>query len=165
MDLSMITAVTGGLADIVQLVKSAKDARLEFQIRERVAAMHSQLSEISRRLYEAEAEKIACQEQVVTLREEVARLVAFDAEKERYALQQIGTDSFAYLVKPGAQRGEPTHALCCTCFAQSVKSILTFNRYEPSRTVLRCPRCGAEAHRDREPDLPEWRTEPGTFDD
>lgn len=52
----------------------------------------------------------------------VARLEAWDTEKQRYELKSLGTGAVAYVLKPEARGTETPHWLCPNCFHQSKKS-------------------------------------------
>jgi hypothetical protein len=50
------------------------------------------------------------------LQEKAARFETWKAEKKRYELTDFGAGTFAYLLKPEAANGEPTHRICARCF-------------------------------------------------
>jgi len=59
---------------------------------------------------------------VRALEAEVAKLKAWDAEKQRYELKSIGYGASAFVLKPDARGIETPHWLCPNCFAQGKKS-------------------------------------------
>jgi hypothetical protein len=76
------------------------------------------------------------------LEAEVARLKAWDAEKQNYELKDIGAGSVAYMLKPAARGSEPPHWLCPTCFAQGKKAFLQAIGTQQGRAWLfRCQGC------------------------
>lgn len=48
----------------------------------------------------------------------------WQAELDRYILKDFGEETFAYVLKPGREQGEPRHYLCANCVQKRSKSIL-----------------------------------------
>jgi hypothetical protein len=81
---------------------------------------------------------------VRTLEAEVARLEAWDAEKQRYELKSVGTGAVAYVLKPDARGTETPHFLCPNCFHQRKKSFFQSDgKMELRRLILKCADCKA----------------------
>jgi hypothetical protein len=79
---------------------------------------------------------------VRALETEVARLKAWDAEKQNYELKGIGSGSVAYMLKPETRGSEPPHWLCPTCFAQGKKAFLQATGAHEGRSwMYRCQGC------------------------
>jgi rubrerythrin len=81
-------------------------------------------------------------DRVRTLEAEVAHLKAWDAEKRRYELKDVGFSGIAYMLKPEARGTEPPYWLCPNCYAQGKKS---FFQMTPAafagRRISACPVC------------------------
>lgn len=93
----------------------------------------------------AQADQSAMLEHVRTLEKEVARLQAWESEKQRYKLKPFGPGSFAYALKESAQGDEPAHWICASCYEHGKKSILqATSRLEARRRIYRCFECNAE---------------------
>jgi Zn finger protein HypA/HybF involved in hydrogenase expression len=97
--------------------------------------------ELQEKILAAQSAQAALIEKVGALEKEMARLEAWEAEKQRYQLTDIGDGTFAYALKQSMQRGEPPHYICTNCYEQSKKSILN-HLYSPNEGhLLSCSQC------------------------
>jgi hypothetical protein len=147
MDISSLSAALGSLKaakDIAEAMVGLRDAaafqdkRLEFQ---------SRILDAQNSVFAANEERAALVETVRQLKEEVARLKAWDAEEERYELKVIPGfhKALAYALKPAMQGTEPPHWLCACCFKNRKISILQPETHSPGgASVLLCHECGAD---------------------
>jgi hypothetical protein len=86
-------------------------------------------------------------QRVGELEKEVARLEAWETEKQRYKLVDLGDGAFAYALKEGMSAGEPDHKICATCYAERRRSVLQNENWNPGRaTVLVCHQCGSAVY-------------------
>ena len=99
-------------------------------------------------IFEAQGDALAAQSEQFTLSQrvrdleaEVANAKAWDAEKQRYQLQEFPTGALAYVLKPEADNGEPPHRLCANCYQEAHKSILQTIARHSSGEVAECQRC------------------------
>ncbi len=96
-------------------------------------------------LLEAQQAEAALIGEKQQLAKRVGELEAWDGEKQRYQLAEVGTGVFAYSLKPEAQGAEPDHKLCANCFAQGQKSFLQNEARSPGMSqYLCCQACGTE---------------------
>ena len=73
------------------------------------------------------------------------RLEAWQAEKEKYELKEVGKGVFAFKLKDVSRGNEPSHYLCVGCLEGGKKSILQDTKVEKYSTrVHRCHLCSAE---------------------
>jgi hypothetical protein len=99
--------------------------------------------DLQKEILSAYAEQSALMEQKGNLEKEVARLKAWDADKERYKLSEVRPGATAYALKEGMESGEPKHYLCASCYQSGHKSILQSETWNPGRcNVLVCHDCG-----------------------
>src|SRR6185312_13471896 len=84
-------------------------------------------------------------EEIRALKEEIARLKAWGAEKERYELKQIDAGFSAYMLKPNERGAEPPHWLCATCYGNSQKGFVQGQgrTKDGVHLMLKCGSCGA----------------------
>lgn len=104
--------------------------------------------ELQEKILAAQMQQTALVDHVGKLEKEVAELKAWDADKERYQLTEIGYEgTFAYSLKKGMEASEPDHKLCANCYNQGQKSILQQETRAPGRVeVLVCQRCSADIY-------------------
>jgi Zn finger protein HypA/HybF involved in hydrogenase expression len=106
--------------------------------------------ELQEKILAAQAAQATLLERVGELETEVARLKAWDAEKQRYELKALPSGSFARALKADAQGSEPPHYICAACYERGKKSILqkkatnvaSINLSKPPMYI--CPECKAE---------------------
>src|SRR5258708_4064565 len=100
--------VAKGLVDIRDTVKFGEAViKLQSQI---LSAQQGALSGQSR-----EAELV---DEIQALKARVAEAEGWEAEKNRYALQELPPGKFVYSLRTEMANGEPAHKLCATCFNQ-----------------------------------------------
>lgn len=77
------------------------------------------------------------------LEAEIARMKAWDGEKQRYELKAVGGGAFAYALKDGVEPPEPPHWLCTQCYADRQKSFVLDQGRAPSGpySIWKCTRC------------------------
>lgn len=111
-------------------------------------ANEAKLAELLGKVVEAHGQALAAQAahaalalEAKELRDENARLMAWDAEAARYELRDIGRGVMAYVLK---EAGEVSpHSLCANCFHDGKKSILQPEKCVSWETILRCHKCSA----------------------
>jgi hypothetical protein len=117
-----------------------------------VAAFRERQIEFQQRIIDAQNAIFTMQEEhsaliskVGELEEKITHLKAWDAEKERYKLTEVGLGAFAYVVKPEMQGSEPEHLICPTCYERANKSILQvlpqFENHATGADTRVCPIC------------------------
>jgi hypothetical protein len=81
------------------------------------------------------------------LETEVARLKAWDTEKEKYELKPNYMGAVTYMLKPEARGSEPPHWLCPNCYAHGKKSfLLPIGRGTSAlHRIHKCSDCKTEA--------------------
>jgi hypothetical protein len=92
-------------------------------------------------------------EHVRELEKEMTDLKAWNADKKRYKLTDVGPGLTAYTLKKGMENGEVPHNLCASCYQNGKKSILQPETRFPGRCdVLACHRCGSALYLSGGPD-------------
>ena len=101
----------------------------------------------SQKILSAQADQTELAETVGALKARVAELEAWDADKKRYKLTDLGGGMTAYSLKEGMENGEPPHHLCAACYNEGHKSIMQKEDRTPGRCqVLVCHRCGSDLY-------------------
>lgn len=132
-----LTAASG-LKTAIELTKTIVDVRDSAKL----AAVKSELLGL---LLEAQEEKLALVAQKRELAQRVSDLEAWDGEKERYEMKDVGQGCIAYTIKPEAQGAEPAHSICADCYQRHQKSILKPFTIPAGRAQgLRCHTCRSE---------------------
>jgi hypothetical protein len=98
----------------------------------------AQLSAINAR--EAHAAQI---DRIRELEQEIARLKAWEGEKQRYEMKVPQAGVTVYALKPSMADGEPSHWLCANCYQQGKKRILQGRGDGMFSISWGCPDCKA----------------------
>lgn len=141
-----ITAIAQGLGalkamkDILEATIGLRDATA---FRERQIEFQGKIIDAQNALSALQEERTTLIETIHQREEEIARIKAWETEKQRYELKDIstGNGSFAYMIKPDAQSGEPLHCLCASCYERGKKRIMQIGRLVHTRRVWSCPDC------------------------
>lgn len=140
----MVVAETiGGLSAL----KTAFDMSKALQGIHDAVAHDRAVIELQKEILSAQAAQFTLIEQVGDLEKEVARLKAWDADKQRYKLTELRPGAIAYALKEGMDNGEPAHKLCAACYEAGFKSYLVQETWSPGRChVMVCHGCGWHAY-------------------
>lgn len=131
-----------GAKDILETMKDLRDTAA-FQAK--VVELQSKILDAQSAAFNAQEMRAALVQQVRDFETEVARLKAWEREKERYELKGLGNGTLAYAVKDSVRGAEPPHWICGGCYEDAKKSILQPETRFPGRTtVYVCHRCGSE---------------------
>ncbi len=135
---SEILAGLGAFKAMFDLAKGLKDVS-------DAATRNTVAIELQEKILAAQAEQSALIERVGELETQVAGYEAWDADKERYELNEFKPGQFAYPLKADVAGGEPAHMLCANCYNKIQKSILqTETRFPGRHEVTFCQNCGNE---------------------
>ncbi len=80
--------------------------------------------ELNRLLLEAIEAQTALVSEKRELEERIRQLEAWSIQEERYQLTEVGSGTFAYVIKSDAQGADPPHMACANCFEQKRRSII-----------------------------------------
>jgi hypothetical protein len=82
--------------------------------------------------------------EISALKDQLTKMEAWEAEKQRYQLVQLPPSIFVYELKPESAAGEPKHYICQTCYQRGKKSILHGGEENSGVHLLQCHECGAK---------------------
>jgi hypothetical protein len=128
-------------SEIVQAMIGLRDASvfqtkaIELQ-RQILAAQASALA--------AHSDQFALLQRIRELEEEVARVKAWEAEKQRYELQKMPPGVFVRVLKAEMTSGEPMHCICQTCYERGKKGVLNSTEPHNGQYDLMCNECGSK---------------------
>jgi hypothetical protein len=147
-DMGAIAGMMSALNAAFNITKAMIGLRDAHIIQEKVIELQRSILEAQNSAFTAQNERAALVERIRAFEEEVASLKAWDAEKERYELKDVGSPGvsvFAYAVKPEAHGPEPFHLLCVKCYENHKKGYLqAMQRLEMRRRVYQCSECKSE---------------------
>jgi hypothetical protein len=145
-DLLAIAQGLNALKATTDIIKTMVGLRDAAQILEKTVELNQKILTVQTALADAQAEQTTMVQTVRELEEEIARLNAWEAEKQRYELRDLGdpSGSFVYAVKPEAKGHEPFHCICANCYERRKKSIIQrTGERDLGRRVWKCPECNS----------------------
>ena len=114
------------------------------------AIRNAAVIELQEKILAAREAQSALLDQVSELEKEVARLKAWEAEKERYELKALRDGDeppIAYALKEAMAGTEYPHWICATCYQQNKKSLLQPESRDPGRCLVYvCHECGTDLY-------------------
>lgn len=115
------------------------------QVQGKVIELQSVILAAQQSALAAQGEQFTLLEEKRSLETQIAELEAWEREKDRYQLEEVGFSSFAYTLKREAQGTEPLHMICPSCYQNGRKSVLqATDALMRRQRVHRCPACGTE---------------------
>jgi len=75
---------------------------------------------------------------------ELAKLKAWNMEKYRYELQNVGSGAVAYVLKQSMRGSEPIHWICANCFQIGKKRFLNESHSDLHFVYYKCQECAGK---------------------
>ena len=147
MDLSLIQGTISGLKLAGDIAKGFMDLKSMADVQGKVIELQSAILSAQSSALSANADQAAMIEAIRELKEEVARVKAWEAQKQRYQLQPIWERSaVVYALKESMSLGEPPHWICTKCYEDGLRMMLQPRVAKDGKGVLACPSCKSELH-------------------
>jgi hypothetical protein len=100
--------------DIAKGLKDIHDATIR----------NAAIIELQEKILAAQEAQATLLQQIRDLEKEIADLKAWEIEKQRYQMKELGAGAIAYVIKASAQGTDPVHCICAQCYERGKKSIL-----------------------------------------
>jgi hypothetical protein len=139
-DMTAIGVVSTSLNTAINIAKAMIDVRDAAAFQGKVFELQRAIIDAQQSVFAANAERTALIEEVREAKAQIACLEAWEAEKQRYELKDVGCGSLAYVVKENMRNGEPLHQICAACYQRTRKSILQPRINHPD-IILFCSEC------------------------
>jgi hypothetical protein len=136
-DMATIAAAISSLNSAVNIARGMVDLRDSAKIRSKVIELQSAILSAQSNALAAQSDQSLMLQRIRDLEEEVARVKAWNTEKEKYELKETQPGFFAYAIKENARGTEPAHLICASCYQKDQKSILQ----KHTEHSVRCPDC------------------------
>lgn len=139
-------AAISGVVSQIQTIKDALGAAIKARdvavFDEKAVELNAKIIAAQELALAAQAAQAALVERERALEEKIAELEAWNAEKERYKLDEIIPGAFAYALKEGMSDAEPMHYICAHCYQDKRAFILQKVAYSHGRAeAMVCPHC------------------------
>jgi hypothetical protein len=138
---SWADAIMSPLKAAGDVAKGLVDIRDTVKFGEAVIRLQGQILSAQQGALAAQSRESELGDEIRALKARVAEVEGWEAEKKRYALEQLPPGKFVYSLKPDMAHGEPLHKLCQTCFQRGKKSILHADDPSSGQYTLTCYEC------------------------
>ena len=147
MDLAMIQGTIAGLKLAGDIAKGFMELKSMADVQGKVIELQSAILSAQSSALSANSDQAAMIDKVRALKEEIARVKAWESQKQRYALQAIWEDvAVVYALKASMSEGEPAHWICTKCYEDGIRMILQPRQTKDGHAFLACPSCNSELH-------------------
>lgn len=136
-EIATISAAISSLQSAAEIAKGMIGLRDTAMIQGKVIELQSAILAAQSSALAAQSDQFGLIEKIRALEEDIARVKAWEREKEKYELKELQPRSFAYAVKADAKGTQPAHYICANCYEQGEKRILQQRDY----LNLDCPKC------------------------
>jgi Zn finger protein HypA/HybF involved in hydrogenase expression len=148
MVISLIEDTISALKSARNITKSLLDLKAisEVQVNQaKVIELQAAILSAQDSAFAANAHQTAMIKEIRDLKEEIARIKAWEEEKQRYKLVYAWAGTMLYALKKECSTSEKPHWICTNCYEDGRKSILN-PQIKARCLMLVCPRCKAEFH-------------------
>jgi len=144
-DISLIQGTIYSLKLAGDLAKSLFELKSISDVQAKVVELQSIILSAQSSALAANAHQTTMIEEIRNLKEEIARVKAWEKEKQRYKLIDPWPGTVLYALKKECSSSEPPHWICTKCYEDGIKSILN-PQIKAIRLVWVCPKCKCEFH-------------------
>lgn len=145
MDMGSIVAARDSLKLAADIAKTLWTLKGKAEFNTKIIELQETILAAQSSALDAQSEQSSLLQQIGYLEEEVARVKAWETEKERYKLHEPRNGVFTYILKADAGGSEPSHQICANCYnARHTKSILQEERLAGRVHRLLCHNCGGK---------------------
>jgi len=143
-DISAIAAALTSfntLKNIAQTMVGLHDVKT---LQAKVIEFNNAIIDAQTKIFLVNEERAALIETIRNLEKELTDLKAWETEKQRYQLTDVGDGTFAHALKQSMSASEPPHYICANCYEHAKKSILNHMQMPGGAHSLACSACDAK---------------------
>lgn len=144
MDMALIQGTISGLKTAADIAKSLMELKSMSDVQAKVIELQSAILSAQSSALSANADQAAVVEEIRQLKEEIARVKAWESQKQRYQLTPFGESAaVVYSLKESMRESEPPHWICTKCYEEGKRMILhpaSVNGF----AHLVCPSCNLD---------------------
>lgn len=144
MDISLIQGTITGLKVAGDIAKSMLELKSLSDVQGKVIELQGTILAAQSSALSANADQAAMADEIRTLKKEIARVKAWEAQKQRYKLHSPWEGSVVYALKQSMSDSEPPHWICTSCYENGRKSILNQIQGKEGWYLVTCPVCKSQ---------------------
>ena len=141
MDMASIQAAMTSLQAATNIASGLVKLKSGSELQAKVAELNAEILSAQTSALKANSDQFALLQEVRGLKEEIARMKAWETEQQRYQLHEAAPGILTRRLKAGMENGEIMHEVCATCFENQKKSPLQRQRAASRMAALLCPSC------------------------
>jgi Zn finger protein HypA/HybF involved in hydrogenase expression len=144
MDMSLIQGTISGLKLAGDIAKGMLELKSLTEVQGKVIELQATILGAQSSALSANADQAAMVAEIRELKEEIARVKAWEVQKLRYKLHSPWQGSVVYALKQSMSDSEPSHWICTNCYENGRKSILNQIKDKESWYLAACPVCKSQ---------------------
>ena len=147
MDMTLIQGTISGLKLAGDIAQGFLKLNTLTEVQGKVIELQSAILSAQSSALSANADQAAMIDEIRLLKEEIARVKAWETQKQRYQLEAIwDRAALVYALKKSVSGSEPPHWICTKCYEDGLRMILQPRKGKDGFGVLACPTCKSELH-------------------
>jgi hypothetical protein len=145
-DMALIQSAITSLNTAANIAKGFLQLRTIAEMQGKVIELQSAILAAQSSALAAQSEQATLIQRISELEKEIARVKAWEGQKQRYKLHSPWEGATVYALKRSMCEGEPAHWICTHCYEDGRRSILQFGYKKEAGNAYRCPSCDAVVH-------------------
>lgn len=147
MDITLIQGTISGLKTAADIAKSMMELKSMSDVQGKVIELQSSILSAQSSALSANADQASMVNEIRTLKEEIARVKAWEDEKQRYQLHTPWEGAgVVYALKESMSNSEPPHYICTKCYEDGKRMIIQPRKNKDGFILIVCPTCNSEVH-------------------
>jgi hypothetical protein len=144
MDMTLIQGTITGLKTAADIAKSLMELKSISDVQAKVIELQTAILSAQSSALSANADQSAMVDELRKLKEEITRIKAWEAQKQRYKLVAPWSGGVAYALRQSMSNSEPPHLICTNCYESGRKSILNPISDSHAYVSYACPVCKSQ---------------------
>ena len=141
----LVTAATS-LRAAGRVAKGLINPKTTTEVQAKAIELNGLIFDAQGDLLAAHAAQASLVEEVRELKEQIARMKDWEAQKQRYQLALPFAGCMVCALKKAMRDGQPPYYLCTSCYEGSKRTILQGFPDTCTRAYFKCPACQLAAH-------------------
>lgn len=130
-------AFSVALGRMLTTVKSVLETHVKLKTDEVASSLQWQIIDLQTKLIGLHQDQMRMLSEKIEAERKLAAYQQWDVDLARYEIKAIGSDVFAYALRPDRSNGEPPHQLCLACVSSRIKTVL--QKSQGGDGVWSCP--------------------------
>lgn len=139
-----LESVTNPLSAATKTLQELMEVRDLVKFGDTFRKMNDEILAAQRSALDGYRRELSLLDEVGALKEKAAASEAWETEKNRYELKDLGWGSFAHMLKPEARGSQPAHWVCANCYSNRHISIIQYIQIKGVGYRHICPACKTE---------------------